>query len=82
MENINLKKLVWKIFLIFWNIFAIIGIIVVGYFLYLLNDEEGYCLSSRHGVWDSNAKVCRMDCIKWDKVHGCIKEDNLHDAEE
>jgi len=74
MENINLKKLMWRIFLICWNIFALIGVCVTAYFLYIIFDEKGYCLSSGHGVWDSNSKICRTDCVKWDKVCGCIKE--------
>lgn len=81
MENTKLKKWIWRVFLFIWNIFAIIGVAVVGYFLYLVFDEKGYCLSSQHGVWDSYAKVCRKDCIKWDKVHGCIKEDDLLKSE-
>lgn len=82
MENINLKKLIWKIFLIFWNVFAIIGVCVTVCFLYLIFDEAGDCLSRQHGVWDSNAKVCRTDCIKWDKERGCVKAENLQDDEQ
>ncbi len=32
MININIKKISWKIFLIFWNICAIIGLVVGVYF--------------------------------------------------
>lgn len=81
MENINYKKLIWRIFLIFWNIFALIGVCITAYFFYIIFDEEGYCLSSKHGVWDSNAKICRTDCVKWDKIRGCVKEDSLNNTE-
>lgn len=79
MKNINIKKFSWKIFLIFWNIFAIIGVVVSGYFLHLVFDEEGYCLSEQHGVWDNKKKICRYDCIKWDEERGCLKENALRD---
>jgi len=25
-------------------------------------------------VYDPTQKICRTDCVKWDKVRGCIKE--------
>jgi hypothetical protein len=81
MKNINFKKLIWKVFLTFWNIFALVGLCVTAYFLYIVFDEEGYCLSSQHGVWDADAKICRTDCMKWDKIRGCIKDDNANESE-
>jgi len=49
--------------------------------LYIVFDDKGYCLSSQHGVWDNEQKICRYDCIKWDKERGCVKEDQLRDNE-
>ena len=49
----------------------------VSYFLYLVFDEEGYCLSSQQGVWDNEQKICRKDCIKWSQEQGCITEKML-----
>lgn len=74
MENIKLKKWVWRICLCIWNIFAVIGLAVSGYFAYLIFDEKGYCLSEQHGVWDNKQKICRTDCLKWDDKLGCLKE--------
>ena len=81
MININIKKISWKIFLIFWNICAIIGLVISVYFLYIVFDDKGYCLSSQHGVWDNKQKICRYDCIKWDEERGCVKEEQLRDNE-
>ncbi len=50
-------------------------------FLYIVFDDKGYCLSQQHGVWDNDQKICRYDCIKWDKERGCVKEDQLRDNE-
>jgi hypothetical protein len=44
-------------------------------------DDEGYCLSQQNGVWDNKQKICRYDCIKWDKERGCVKEEQLRDNE-
>lgn len=79
MININFKKIIWKIFIVFWNIFAFIGFGVTAYFLYLVFDDAGYCISEEHGVWDEEQKICRHDCAKWDKEHGCITSDMLKD---
>ena len=81
MININIKKISWTIFLIFWNICAIVGLVIGAYFLYIVFDDEGYCLSSQHGVWDNKQKICRHDCIKWDEERGCVKENQLRDNE-
>lgn len=32
-------------------------------------------------VYDPIKKICRTDCIKWDKIQGCIKEDSLNNTE-
>ena len=79
--NINIKKNIWRIFLIFWNICAIIGFVLTSYFLYIVFDDKGYCLSSQHGVWDNKQKICRHDCIKWDEERGCIKKKQLRNNE-
>ena len=79
--NINIKKNIWRIFLIFWNICAIVGLVIGAYFLYIVFDDEGYCLSEQHGVWDNKQKICSHDCIKWDEERGCVKEDQLRDNE-
>lgn len=76
MKNIDIKKLGWRTFLIFWNLLAIIGLFVVSYFLYIVFDDEGYCISEQHGVWDDEQKICRHDCIKWNKELGCIKQEH------
>lgn len=81
MTNISIKKISWKIFLIFWNICATIGLFIGTYFLYIVFDDEGYCLSQQHGVWDNKQKICRHDCIKWDEERGCVKENQLNDNE-
>ena len=74
MESTELKKWIWRIVRFVWNIFALFGVFVCGYFLYLVFDEEGYCLSSQQGVWDNEQKICRKDCIKWSQEQGCITE--------
>lgn len=71
MVNINVKKLMWRIFLIFWNIFAIIGVCITACFLYIIFDDAGWCLNSGKGVWDSEQKICRKDCLSWSKETGC-----------
>lgn len=81
MTNISIKKISWKIFLIFWNICATIGLFIGTYFLYIVFDDEGYCLSQQNGVWDNKQKICRHDCIKWDEERGCVKENQLKDNE-
>lgn len=81
MININIKKISWKIFLIFWNICAIIGFVLTSYFLYIVFDDKGYCLSEQHGVWDNNQKICRHDCIKWDEERGCLPKEQQKDNE-
>ena len=77
MESTELKKWIWRIVRFVWNIFALFGVFVCGYFLYLVFDEEGYCLSSQQGVWDNEQKICRKDCIKWSQEQGCITEKML-----
>lgn len=73
MININVKQLMWRIFLIFWNIFAIIGCCIILYLSYILFfDDAGWCISSGHGVWDAEQKICRDDCLTWSKETGCV----------
>jgi hypothetical protein len=81
MINIRLKKIFRNVIFILWNIFAIIGLVVSAYFLYLVFDEKGYCLSEQHGVWDDEQNICRYDCIKWEKERGCITIDMLKNIE-
>ena len=77
MESTELKKWIWRIVRFVWNIFALFGVFVCDYFLSLVFDEEGYCLSSQQGVWDNEQKICRKDCIKWSQEQGCITEKML-----
>lgn len=81
MKDTRLKKWGWRIFVFIWSIFAVIGVLVFGGFVYLLFDDAGYCVSEGHGVWDYEQKICRKDCIKWDWERGCVKEEDLYDEE-
>lgn len=81
MKNINFKKGLWWVLRFLWNVCAVVGLCIIGYFFFLISDDKGYCLSEQHGVWDDNQKICRFDCIKWDKDRGCLKEEDLPKAE-
>lgn len=69
---VNIKNTVRYAFLILWNIFAVIGCCITLYLSYILFwDDKGWCISSGHGVWDSEQKICRKDCLTWSKETGC-----------
>ncbi len=40
-------------------------------------DQHGAdrCLDSEQGVWDYDRHECRQDCWRWDKEHGCYKDE-------
>ena len=71
MKNIK-KKTILKIFLkILINIFAIIGILTISIFCYLIFDEKARCLDLKQ-IYDPEQKICRSDCLTWDKQIGCV----------
>ncbi len=71
---INTKiKLQYKYFLfLLLGIFCITGLILIVGSVYLLTDRAGQCISEEHGVWDAEQKICRHDCLKWNKEDGCV----------
>ena len=67
MKNTNIK-----IFLkILWYTFVIICIIAICAFGYLILDKKSRCLDLGQ-IYDPKQKICRTDCLTWDKRIGCI----------
>jgi len=72
MKNIDVKKILKRTFLVFWNICAVAGFLLIAGILYYLFDYPAQCLSEEHGVWDYEQNICRHDCLKWTEEEGCI----------
>ena len=47
----------------------VLSLVVWKIYIFLAQDS---CLDSGN-VWDYDEGRCRDDCLRWDKVHGCIK---------
>jgi hypothetical protein len=71
MINIKLKQIVKILFKIIWSILALVGLVVVGIFLYYLFDDKAHCLDIGK-IYDPVQKICRDDCLTWDDKQGCI----------
>lgn len=80
----NIKKGLRHIFLVFFSIGIMLFIGIISSILFLMFDREGYCLSEEGGVWDDNQKICRQDCLTWNKKDGCIPitEENIRKKEQ
>lgn len=78
MKNTKMKA----ILKISWNFLAVIGIIIICVFGYLLFDEKANCLDLRK-IYDPEQKICRDDCLTWDEKIGCvpITEENIRRKE-
>ncbi len=78
MKNTKMKA----ILKISWNFLAVIGIIIICVFGYLLFDEKANCLDLGK-IYDSEQKICRDDCLTWDEKIGCvpITEENIRRKE-
>ena len=52
--------------------------------LFLAFDHQGHCLSEENGVWDDEQKICRQDCLTWNKKDGCVPvtEENIKKKEQ
>ena len=78
MKNTKMKA----ILKISWNFLAVIGIIIICVFGYLLFDEKANCLDLGK-IYDPEQKICRDDCLTWDEKIGCvpITEENIRRKE-
>lgn len=87
MISINLKKITQYLLKAIKMASLVIGLAIIAIICYiigyLLTDEEGWCLSEGHGVWDADRQECRQDCLTWRKDIGCvpITEDNIRKKE-
>ncbi len=68
----SIKKSLRYIFLFFLIIGTIVLIVVASGMLFFVFDKQGYCLSEGKGVWDDDQKICRQDCLTWNKKDGCV----------
>ena len=59
-------------------IITVIGIILFGVLCFMWFDKEAYCLDTGK-IFDPVQKICRDDCLTWDKKYGCvpITEENI-----
>lgn len=71
MININLKQIVKIFFKIILSILALVGLVVVGIFLYYLLDDKAHCLDIGK-IYDPVQRICRDDCLTWDDKIGCV----------
>ena len=80
----NIKKTLRRIFLFFFIVSFMIFIGIAVGVLFFVFDRQGYCLSEENGVWDDDQKVCRQDCLTWNKRDGCvaITEENIKKKEQ
>lgn len=78
MKNTKMKA----ILKISWNFLAVIGIIIICVFGYLLFDEKANCLDLGK-IYDPEQKICRDDCLTGDEKIGCvpITEENIRRKE-
>lgn len=67
MKNIRIKT----ILKIFFSLLAIIGIMIICIFFYLLFDRKANCLDLGK-IYDPEQKICRNDCLTWDEKIGCV----------
>ena len=80
----NIKKTLRRIFLFFFIVSFMIFIGIAVGVLFFVFDRQGHCLSEENGVWDDDQKVCRQDCLTWNKRDGCvaITEENIKKKEQ
>jgi len=71
MKSIDIKKILKRTFLVFWNICAVAGFLLIAGILYYLFDNEGNCLD-RGKIYDPVQKICRDDCLTWNEKIGCV----------
>ena len=58
-----------KLFLFF--IITVIGIIIFGVLYFMWFDDQMSCLDMGK-IYDPVQKICRDDCLTWDKKYGCV----------
>jgi len=76
----NIKQVIWALFRIYLKISTFIGFIflsvIIFLCIYLCFIEPDFldidiCLD-RGSVWDYEQKICRDDCLTWNKTEGCV----------
>ncbi|MBO4285324.1 MAG: hypothetical protein J5895_03735 [Alphaproteobacteria bacterium] len=80
----NIKKGLYHVFTFLLCIGAVIVVGITLCILFLMLDREGHCLSEEGGVWDDKQKMCRQDCLTWNKKDGCVPmtEENIKAKEQ
>lgn len=78
-KTIATPKILLKIL---YSIFAVLALISISVFCYLLFDEQAKCLDLGK-IYDPEQKICRDDCLTWDEKIGCvpITEENIRKKE-
>ena len=71
MKDTKIKKILKILLKILGSIFAIISIILISILCYLHFDEKAHCLDIGK-IYDPIQKICRDDCLTWDKKSGCV----------
>ena len=80
----SIKKIFHIVLYSFLGFCVFVCLAAILVFIYLAFDDKGHCLSEEGGVWDDNQKICRQDCLTWNKKDGCIPitEENIKKKEQ
>ncbi len=65
------QKIAYIVFFLSFTVFFLMGKIPLIKEVY----DSLSCLEAEKGVWDYDRHECRHDCWRWDKEHGCYKDE-------